>query len=85
MTYEIKNIVIEDKIITTEVEFTLSDGSVKTLTIPHFQPETREDVIVGIENNEICLEKDLLIPSRLEAIKTQLTNEPRTKRPIRVI
>lgn len=70
--YEIKNIIIEDTTIITEVEFTLSDGSKKTLIIPHFRPDTKEDVVIGIQNNEICLEQDLLLPSKLESIKNQL-------------
>ena len=73
--YIIKNIDIEGTTLTTEVEFTLKDNSIKTVSIPHFNPETKEDVIVGIENMEVCLNKELDIPTILENIKNQLIVE----------
>ena len=72
MPYEIKKVEIEDTTIITEVEFTLKDGSVETVSIPHFQPETIQDVIVGIETREFCENKDLEIPIVLENVKKDL-------------
>jgi hypothetical protein len=72
MSYEIKKVEIEDTTIITEVEFTLKDGSTEIVSIPHFQPETIHDVIVGIENREFCENKDLEIPTILENVKKDL-------------
>lgn len=50
MKYKIKSTKSVHDTLFTEVEYTLDNGTIVTRSIPHFQPQTKEDVIVGIEN-----------------------------------
>lgn len=43
----------EQKTVITTVEFTLNDGSTKTIDVSHFMPKSEDDIIKGIENRLI--------------------------------
>lgn len=58
--------------INTEVEFTYSDGNTETKIISHFRPDSKEEVLRGIQNNEDSYELELTIPNRLLQIKQEL-------------
>jgi hypothetical protein len=59
--------VIDDGIRTT-TEFTLSDGSVKTIEQTHYMPENKDAVLIGIQNQEAVEEKRI----NLSNIATEL-------------
>lgn len=47
---------LEDHIV-TEVKYDFDDGQSETVTIPHFQPKTTDEIVQGIVNRGISEKK----------------------------
>jgi len=53
-----EGITIINKIVTTTVEFYINDDIV-IVDIPHFNPQSNEDITIGISNREVSERKKL--------------------------
>jgi len=57
--------------IVTDVEYTIGLDKV-TVSIPHFQPTTKADVLLGVENREMSEERKLQATKACESIISQI-------------
>ena len=53
----------EGDIVYTDVEFIFDDLKPVTVLIPHYKPQTDEDIIIGITNRSVSERRSLLSPS----------------------
>ena len=74
MSYTIISSEQQGETIKTLVEFTLSDNSVIEINIPHFAPQSKEDITLGIQNRELSEENKLSIISRNFDILNEINN-----------
>ena len=59
MNYEIKKATtLDDGTVNTLVDYEI-DGEIVSVMVAHFQPKTKEDIILGIENRAFTERKNL--------------------------
>ena len=72
MPYRIVSVKQEEETVTTEVEFTLSDGSVVKASVPHFAPQSQSDIEEGLANREATEETRLAMTRKAAEVAAQL-------------
>jgi hypothetical protein len=70
--YKINSTKIEEGTITSNVTYTLKDGTDLTIDVAVFQPLTKEEVLQGIANREISEQHKYDAEIRGAGIKTEL-------------
>jgi len=73
MSYIIKETTQNEDTITTLVEYTIGDN-VFEVSIPHFRPQSAQDVITGIENREASEQAKLDAIVVAESVLAELAN-----------
>lgn len=59
MSYKIMKVEAEGETVKTTVLYTFKDGIQKEVIVSHFMPESKADIIKGIENREISEQRSL--------------------------
>jgi hypothetical protein len=72
MKYTILATRIVDDLLFTQVAYKMDDGTEVTVEIPHFQPQTVADVLLGIVNRSASEAQKAMASTRCEAIKAEL-------------
>lgn len=76
MKYAILKVRQLEDIIETVVEYDF-DGKISTVTIHHFQPQTKQDVLTGIENRFVSEERKMTATETIEGIVAELAADVR--------
>lgn len=50
MPYKLLSVTQDGETVTTQAEFTLADGSVVKCDVPHFAPQSADEVVDGLSN-----------------------------------
>ena len=70
--YKILSTSVNVETLITEVEYTFKGNSKQVISVPHFQPQNKRDVIIGIENRAISEQAKLDAEKKNEIIKKEL-------------
>lgn len=67
MSYQIISKEVNGETINTVVVFTINGKELEPISIPHFMPQSKEEIIQGIENREISEQR------KMEAIEKNVS------------
>lgn len=70
--YKILSTKVNGETLTTEVEYTFKDGEKLTISVPSFQPDTKADVLAGVENREISEQRKIDAEKKNITIKSEI-------------
>ena len=72
MTYTILRTEQKEDTLFTDIEYTFDSGEVIIVSVAHFQPQSKEEVIIGIENRGISEEQKLNASKKISEIVKEL-------------